>query len=871
MKKITLLLLLLGVLAGHARNTSGGDDPECLTPVDLTVIDVALTSATVVWTESGAATAWEVLVVEMGAPAPTDGTSGYEAGMLPSYTVNSLVPCTHYSVYVRTNCGDAFSAWAGPLNFMTVASGAIGTFNENFETTAVNGMPSCWSTILNGDTLSEFASIKTVDSNPYEGTKALQMINHSSGNDSNIILVSPNLTTVTTGTHRLRFHARSGFNAGSLEIGTVDSATNEGQFTFLEAVDLTDDYAEYIINYDAYEGTDTYVALRHNSPLYNSIFIDNIVWEAAPLCADVSGIVINDTSTDSVTLSWTSNGDETAWDIVYSATSVTDPATLTPVSPAPATNNGAVVTGLAENTAYKLWVRSVCPDDVDGYWVGPVTFTTSCAPIAVFDQDFESTEADGLPVCWSAVLAGETLSETSYVHVFDGYAHAGTKSARLNNTDSGAAAKIMLVSPKLSTLSDATHRLRFWASGNGGATILDIGTLNNNSTDAEFTSFLPITLGEQYAEYIVEFTDYTGPDSYIAFRNTSTTDYTSIYIDDIEWEAIPSCADVVDVAILESTTTSAFVGWTAGNSETNWQVAYGPATLADPALGTISGILSDTSFEIEGLTAGSTYKIWVRSVCGEDNGNWIGPIILNSECNPTASFAENFESVVAPAFPVCWSSIVTGASSEAIVTVDPFSAGSAPNAMLLYGAYSGQGANIILITPPVTTLSAGNYVLKFDATGSHQLEIGTLDGNTNEAVFTLFETVTPSDFNNATFTVDFSAYAGTDTYIGFRLKTNGDNAYASIDDISWAPNLSSGSFDKSQFRYHPNPVKDVLNIGYDESITNITVFNLLGQKVMENTAGSTSVRLDMSTLSSGSYIVKVASDDQVRSIKVIKQ
>lgn len=872
MKKITLLLLLLSVFAGHAKSIVAGDDPECLAPVNISVTAVTLTSATILWDELGGETAWEIVVVPMGSPVPTDATPGIAVEGMSTFLVEGLTPCTYYSVYVRTNCSDMFSVWAGGLNFSTGATGAVGTYNENFETAPVNGMPSCWSLILNGDTLSEFASIKTVDSNPYEGANALQMINHSSGEDSNIILVSPQLTTLTTGTHRLRFYARSGFNAGTIDVGTVNTATNEGEFTSWEAIDITDVYTEYIVDYTPYEGEDTYVALRHSSPQYSTIFIDNIVWEAAPLCADVSEIVINDTTTDSVTLSWTANGGESAWDIVYADTSVTDPNALTPITPAPTSNDEAVVTGLAENTAYNLWVRSVCPGGVNGYWVGPITFNTACSPIAAFEEGFESTETEGLPLCWSAVLSGETLSETSYVNVFGGYAHSGTKSARLNNTNSGAAAKIMLVSPKVSTLAGATHRLKFWASGNGGNTILDIGTLDNNTSDAIFTSKMPITLGEQYAYYIVDFSDYDGTDQYIAFRNTSTSDYTSVYIDDVTWEAIPVCADVTDIHFLDLTTTSVTVNWTAGNSETSWQVAHAVKTVTDPALAAIDDVENDTTFSLEGLTVGTSYNVWVRSVCGDDDGNWMGPITLNTECNPAASFSENFDSVNYPDFPVCWSKIVAGASSESNVVVDIYSATTAPNGMLLYGAYSGAGAEIILISPPVTTLNSGNYQLKFKGSGSMPLEIGTLDGNTSEAVFTVFETITLSESGTQPFTVDFATYAGTDTYIGFRLKTNGETAaYASLDDVVWESTLSSGVFDKGQFSHFPNPVKDVLTIGYEENITNVKVFNMLGQKVMENSANSTSVKLDMSALASGSYIVKVASADQVKSIKVIKQ
>lgn len=868
MKKITLLLLLFSFFAGFAKNLQASDDPECLFPVNLGITLITQTSATFMWQSESSVTQWEILVVEMGTPAPTDATSGIAVEGVGTYTVTDLLPCHHYTFYVRSNCGSAFSIWTGPFHFSTGGTNLDGTFSENFETTPPDELPVCWSALLNGDTLSEFASIKTVGNNAYESANALQMLNHSSGDGANIILVSPNVPNLATGTHRLRFHARTGFNAGSLEVGTVDTATNDGVFTFLEGIDLTDDYAEYIIDYSAYEGTDSYIALRHNSPQYSSIFIDNIVWEASPLCADVSAIVVNDTATDSVTLSWTTNGDESAWDIVYGDSSITDPGTLEPISPAPTSNASAMVAGLAENTSYNFWVRSVCPGGINGYWIGPVTVTTSCPSVGIFENDFETTAVDTLPLCWSSILSGEGLSETSYVHAFDGFAHSGTTSIRLNNTDSATEANIILVSPKLNTLAAATHRLKLWASGNGGSTILEVGTLNNNSANAVFTPLETITLGEQFQSVLVDFSNYDGSDAYIGFRNASESDYTSIFIDDVVWEPIPQCEDVTGISLLDHTTSSATVIWTPGIA-TEWEVAYGLSAITDPELATWSGVLNEPSYSVEGLLAATSYNVWVRSVCGDDNGNWIGPVVLHTECNPVATFSENFDSSNTY-LPVCWNAIVTGASAEGMVGIDPYSAVSGPNGVLLYGAYSGESARIILVSPPVSTLSAGNHVLKFMASGSHPIEIGTLDGNTEEAVFTVFSTVTPSDFSTQNFTVDFANYAGTDTYIGLRLKTDGQNAYAGLDDISWSENLSSGSFDRSRLGYYPNPVKDELNLVHTGNINGVTVFNMLGQKMMESKAIGTAVKVDLSALSAGSYMVKVQADNQVQSIKIIK-
>jgi hypothetical protein len=83
--------------------------------------------------------------------------------------------------------------------------------------------------------------------------------------------------------------------------------------------------------------------------------------------------------------------------------------------------------------------------------------------------------------------------------------------------------------------------------------------------------------------------------------------------------------------------------------------------------------------------------------------------------------------------------------------------------------------------------------------------------------------------------------------------------------------LGRDTFNKDAFNYHPNPVKDVLNLSYSTEITSITVFNLLGQQVISQQPNAADVKLDMSSLAEGAYIVNVASGNIVKTIKVIKK
>jgi hypothetical protein len=55
-----------------------------------------------------------------------------------------------------------------------------------------------------------------------------------------------------------------------------------------------------------------------------------------------------------------------------------------------------------------------------------------------------------------------------------------------------------------------------------------------------------------------------------------------------------------------------------------------------------------------------------------------------------------------------------------------------------------------------------------------------------------------------------------------------------------------------------------------KNISAVSVFNLLGQEVMTKSSNNLT-QVDMSTLASGTYLVKVTSDNQVKTIKINKR
>lgn len=111
---------------------------------------------------------------------------------------------------------------------------------------------------------------------------------------------------------------------------------------------------------------------------------------------------------------------------------------------------------------------------------------------------------------------------------------------------------------------------------------------------------------------------------------------------------------------------------------------------------------------------------------------------------------------------------------------------------------------------------------------------------------------------------------GATLYIGvwrFGATADGEFQISAYD----ASLLSNTTFESGNFQSYPNPVKDVLNLSYDKEISTVAVYNLLGQEVMTRKINSNQSKVDMSVLSAGTYIVKVTAENQVNTIKVLKE
>lgn len=83
--------------------------------------------------------------------------------------------------------------------------------------------------------------------------------------------------------------------------------------------------------------------------------------------------------------------------------------------------------------------------------------------------------------------------------------------------------------------------------------------------------------------------------------------------------------------------------------------------------------------------------------------------------------------------------------------------------------------------------------------------------------------------------------------------------------------LGVNDFEVAKVKVYPNPSKDVLNIESSIAIENVTIYNMLGQKVISGVFNSDSIALDVTSITPGLYIVETTTNGKVSSTRLIKE
>ncbi len=189
---------------------------------------------------------------------------------------------------------------------------------------------------------------------------------------------------------------------------------------------------------------------------------------------------------------------------------------------------------------------------------------------------------------------------------------------------------------------------------------------------------------------------------------------------------------------------------------------------------------------------------------------------------------------------------------------------------LLFTSFYLQ-AQTLSMTSPVIGTSDDIFVSWVDGPTSSSFSwIGLFDAT--ETDFTNYQSGYWEYTNgNATGSLTLPAYSLEGDYI---LVFFQDSGYTEVARIAFTISdtvLSVTEFDTQvQLSMYPNPVVDQLTIRADQSISNISIANTLGQVVYVSNTITTEKTIDFSTFNSGIYMVSITTEFGTKTERIIK-
>ncbi|MFZ9968967.1 MAG: fibronectin type III domain-containing protein [Bacteroidia bacterium] len=391
---------------------------------------------------------------------------------------------------------------------------------------------------------------------------------------------------------------------------------------------------------------------------------DNFVLEPIPACDAPSALTAGSVTNNSATLSWTASASSNNYEVAIQAAGAGAPAG----SGVAVSGTTYTATGLSSATNYEYYVRTVCSGG-NSAWAGPFAFSTA--------------------VCDAANTCNYTINMTdTYGDGWDGTVIGLRQSGILVGTFGGSG---------------------FTSGGTATATIALCPGLN--------TEIVLVTAGSYPEEKRFTILDPFGVQVYSLA--TATTPLPSVFGSFTSSCTPPACQVPSGLSASAVTETGATIAWTAGGSETSWEIS-----IQAPGIGAPTGNgtnITANPYVATGLTSNTSYEVYLRSVCSPTNkSNWIGPISIRTLCGTFATpLFESFEVTQGTVF--CWSGNFAAGSTPGWQWIR-LPAGAAPSnqtpalpdtmAMRIpfYGIQSGS----FNLNTPTFTATTAPAVLKFN-------------------------------------------------------------------------------------------------------------------------------------------------------------
>jgi hypothetical protein len=427
--------LVFNLVAGAATTAYIDDvkwdvNSSCVEPSALTATMITNSSATLGWTNGGSETVWDI---QYGLTGFSLGSGTMVNGLTNnSYSLSGLTGNTSYQFYVRGVCsGPENSSWFGPFLFKTQCDDLTDYF-ENFEAypSSTTSLPDCWS--RGGNSTSTYITTGSVA--PMSPANRLYMFASGTATPpTEGYAIMPAVSNLQANTHRLKFQAYATVLGRFIEVGYLTNPADVSTFVLIQEVFLPGTAASTAQEFEIIPTIPIPAGVKHlafKNPGFPSAstiaYIDNVVWEPIPACANPTAVSSTGATANTVSISWTSASTAVSWVIEYGAPGFT----IGSGTIVPAGTNLFTLTGLMPQTTYQYYVRSICagpltsPNSLSG------SFTTACAAVV---PSYTENFATFPPLCWTRSDAGTaTTGPTgtgSGIWAQDGFLNNGTTGA----------------------------------------------------------------------------------------------------------------------------------------------------------------------------------------------------------------------------------------------------------------------------------------------------------------------------------------------------------------------------------------------------------------------------------------------------------